>query len=91
MAASPSSTATDQPNIGHPPAGPERLTLREWVDVFKRAFREFLKDDCMGLAQQIAFSSLLLHHLRLAGVVPAADPTETPRAEPPVEEAVGRS
>ena len=59
MAASPSSTATDQPNVGHPPAGPERLTLREWVDVFKRAFREFMKDDCMGLAQQIAFSSLL--------------------------------
>jgi membrane protein len=59
LAASPSSTATDQPNVGHPPAGPERLTLREWVDVFKRAFREFMKDDCMGLAQQIAFSSLL--------------------------------
>jgi membrane protein len=33
--------------------------LREWVAVFKRAFKEFLADDCMGLAQQIAFSSLL--------------------------------
>lgn len=29
------------------------------MDVFKRAFKEFLADDCMGLAQQIAFSSLL--------------------------------
>jgi membrane protein len=27
--------------------------------VFKRAFKEFLADDCMGYAQQIAFSSLL--------------------------------
>jgi membrane protein len=33
--------------------------LREWVAVFKRALKEFLADDCMGLAQQIAFSSLL--------------------------------
>jgi membrane protein len=59
LAASPSSTATNQPDVGHTPSGPERLTFREWVDVFRRAFREFLNDDCMGLAQQIAFSSLL--------------------------------
>jgi len=59
LAASPSSTATNQPDVGHTPAGPERLTFREWLDVLKRAFREFMDDDCMGLAQQIAFSSLL--------------------------------
>jgi membrane protein len=29
------------------------------VDVLKRAGRQFLADDCMGLAQQVAFSSLL--------------------------------
>jgi membrane protein len=29
------------------------------VQVFKRTAREFLADDCMGLSQQIAFSSLL--------------------------------
>lgn len=57
MAASPSSTATNA--VGHTPAGPERLTLGEWVSAFKRAFKEFMADDCMGLAQQIAFSSLL--------------------------------
>jgi membrane protein len=59
LAASPSSTGTEHPGVGRVPAGPERLDLREWVAVFKRAFREFMKDDCMGLAQQIAFSSLL--------------------------------
>jgi membrane protein len=41
------------------PAGPERLPLRDWVAVVKRAFREFVADDCMGLSQQIAYSSLL--------------------------------
>ncbi|MDX6490019.1 MAG: rane protein [Gaiellaceae bacterium] len=29
------------------------------MDVLKRAGRQFLADDCMGLAQQVAFSSLL--------------------------------
>ena len=59
MAASPSSTETERPEVGRPPSGPQRLGLREWVDVFKRAFKEFLNDDCMGLANQVAFSSIL--------------------------------
>ncbi|HLM37661.1 MAG TPA: YihY/virulence factor BrkB family protein [Gaiellaceae bacterium] len=29
------------------------------MDVFKRAGKQFMTDDCMGLAQQVAFSSLL--------------------------------
>ena len=41
------------------PRGPERLTLREWKDVLRRTFRQFLADDCMGLGQQVAYSSLL--------------------------------
>jgi membrane protein len=44
---------------GTAPESPTRLALGEWIAVFKRAFKEFLADDCMGLAQQIAFSSLL--------------------------------
>jgi membrane protein len=36
-----------------------RLGPGEWVDVLKRTFKQFLADDCMGLAQQIAFSALL--------------------------------
>lgn len=59
MAASRSSTETDSPDVGHTPAGPERLSLQDWIQAFKRAFKEFMADDCMGLAQQIAFSSLL--------------------------------
>jgi membrane protein len=35
------------------------LSKREWATAFKRAFRSFLADDCMGLSQQVAFSSLL--------------------------------
>ncbi len=53
------STATDQPEVGRVPAGPHRLGFGEWVAVFKRTGKEFLADDCMGYAQQIAFSSLL--------------------------------
>jgi membrane protein len=57
------STATEpadqRPETGTVPPGPERLSPREWIDVFKRSFKEFLADDCMGLAQQVAYSSLL--------------------------------
>jgi membrane protein len=52
------STATEG-QVGHVPSGPHRLALGEWVDVFKRTFKQFLADDCMGLAQQVAYSSLL--------------------------------
>ena len=52
------STATE-PRVGHVPSGPHRLALGEWVDVFKRTFKQFMADDCMGLAQQVAYSSLL--------------------------------
>jgi membrane protein len=48
-------TATD----GRAPAGPERLSRAEWLAVCKRTAKQFLADDCMGLAQQIAYSSLL--------------------------------
>jgi membrane protein len=52
-------TASTAAERGTGPESPTRLSLREWVAVGKRAFKEFLADDCMGLAQQIAFSSLL--------------------------------
>jgi membrane protein len=53
------STATERADVGHVPSGPERLSLRDWIDVLKRTVKGFLADDCLGLAQQIAFSSLL--------------------------------
>jgi membrane protein len=45
--------------VGGVPSTPTRLSRGEWTAVFKRSFSEFLGDDCMGLAQQIAYSSLL--------------------------------
>jgi membrane protein len=43
------STATDA----------ERLGARDWLGVVKSSGKEFLADDCMGLSQQVAYSSLL--------------------------------
>jgi membrane protein len=53
------STAAERDEIGHVPSGPHRLSLGEWRSAFKRAGKQFLADDCMALAQQVAFSSLL--------------------------------
>jgi membrane protein len=51
--------AEERAEVGTVPSGPERLTPREWVEVFKRTGKEFMADDCMGLAQQVSYSSLL--------------------------------
>jgi membrane protein len=45
--------------VGHAPPTPQRLTRAEWISAFKRTFKSFLADDCMGLSQQVAYSSLL--------------------------------
>jgi membrane protein len=36
-----------------------RFSFGEWLAVVKRSGKQFLADDCMGLAQQVAYSSLL--------------------------------
>jgi membrane protein len=46
-------------HVGRPPASPRRLTVREWLAAIKRAFASFMADDCMGLAQQVAYASML--------------------------------
>ena len=46
-------------DIGRTPSSPWRLSVREWFDAFKRAFKSFLADDATGLSAQVAFSSLL--------------------------------
>jgi membrane protein len=77
------STATERPPVGHVPSGPHRLSAREWVDVLKRTFKEFLADDAMGLAQQIAYSSLLAFFpsvvllVGLLGLIDAYDDLQT--------------
>jgi len=47
------------------------LSLAEWTAAFKRSFSEFMKDDCMGLSQQIAYSSLLAFFPAMAFLVGA--------------------
>ena len=54
-----STAAERRPETGTVPSGPHRLKAREWLAVLKRSLKEFLADDAMGLAQQIAYSSLL--------------------------------
>ena len=49
------STATEK---GRAPSSPLQLSWREWVAAFKRTGKQFIADDCMGLGQQVAFSSL---------------------------------
>jgi membrane protein len=54
-----STATTDTARTGATPRSPLKLSLGEWVDVFKRTVKQFVADDCMGLAQQVAFSALL--------------------------------
>jgi len=66
------STATEPTaQVGRAPRGPERLSRGDWIAVLKRSFREFMADDAMGLAQQIAYSSLLAFFPAMAFVVGA--------------------
>jgi membrane protein len=53
------SPRTEPARFGHAPKLPTRLGLGEWIAVLKRTFAQFVADDCMGLAQQVAYSSLL--------------------------------
>jgi membrane protein len=66
------STATDRDStVGRVPSSPEKLSLAEWLAAFKRSFTAFMKDDCMGLSQQIAYSSLLAFFPAVAFLVGA--------------------
>jgi membrane protein len=59
LAASPSSVADERPEPGRRPGGPEHLSFADWKRALVGAGKQFLADDCMGLAQQVAYSSLL--------------------------------
>jgi membrane protein len=65
------STATEQARIGREPGSPERLSRGEWLAALKNSFSAFMRDDCMGLAQQIAYSSLLAFFPAVAFLVGA--------------------
>ena len=78
-----STAAEDRPEVGTVPPSPTRLRAREWLDVLKRSFKEFVADDAMGLAAQIAYSSLLaffpavIFLVGLLGVIDAYDDLRT--------------
>jgi len=57
--------------VGRAPRSPERLSSAEWLAALKRSFSEFMQDDCMGLSQQIAYSSLLAFFPAMAFLVGA--------------------
>src|SRR6185437_11431407 len=48
-----------------------RLSRGEWLAALKRSFMRFMKDDCMGLSQQIAYSALLAFFPAVAFLVGA--------------------
>jgi len=52
------STATET-RAREAPSGPRHVSVREWPDVVRTTLKQFVADDCMGLAQQVAFSALL--------------------------------
>ncbi|TML97061.1 MAG: YihY/virulence factor BrkB family protein [Actinobacteria bacterium] len=66
------STATErEARVGRTPTSPEKLSVSEWLASLKRSFSEFMKDDCMGLSQQVAYSSLLAFFPAMAFIVGA--------------------
>ena len=66
------STATERDvRVGNTPSSPGKLSLPDWLAALKRSFQQFLKDDCMGLSQQVAYSSLLAFFPAVAFLVGA--------------------
>jgi membrane protein len=66
------STATERDaRAGVTPSSPGKLGLSDWLAALKRSFQQFLKDDCMGLSQQVAYSSLLAFFPAVAFLVGA--------------------
>jgi membrane protein len=67
------STATERrrARVGRTPSSPERLSRGEWLAALKGSFSAFMRDDCMGLSQQIAYSSLLAFFPAVAFIIGA--------------------
>ena len=55
--------------FGRAPKTPAKLGKADWIAVFKRSFSQFLEDDCLGLSQEVAYSSLLALFPALAGLI----------------------
>ncbi len=64
-----SSASERRPKVENVPPSPGRLSAGEWFDALKRSSSEFIADDCVGLAQQIAYASLLAFFPAMAFLV----------------------
>jgi membrane protein len=70
-------------DVGHAPREPQRLSRDEWIAVIRRTGSRFLADDCMGLAQEVAYSALLAFFpaaaflLGLLGLLHLFDPMQS--------------
>jgi membrane protein len=62
-------TDAERSQAGGVPEGPERLSGGEWGTALRRSGKSFLADDGMGLAQQVAYSSILAFFPTLIFVV----------------------
>jgi membrane protein len=67
----------------HAPSSPTKLAFGEWTAAGKRSLSAFIKDDCMGLAQEVAYGALLAFFpavaalLGLLGVLHLYDQVQT--------------
>ncbi|HEY6606245.1 MAG TPA: YihY/virulence factor BrkB family protein [Gaiellaceae bacterium] len=66
-----SSASERRARVGNVPPSPARLSADEWRAALKRSFSEFIADDCVGLAQQVAYGSLLAFFPAVAFLVGA--------------------
>jgi membrane protein len=64
-------TERQRARVGRTPSSPERLTRGDWLAAFKGSFTAFMRDDCMGLSQEIAYSSLLAFFPAMAFLIGA--------------------
>jgi membrane protein len=66
-----SSASERRAKVGRVPPSPGRLSAGEWLAALKLSFSEFIADDCVGLARQIAYGSLLAFFPAMAFLVGA--------------------
>jgi membrane protein len=64
-----STTTERRAREGRAATGPHKLSRADWLAALKRSFSQFMADDCMGLSQQVAYTSLLAIFPALAGLI----------------------
>jgi len=73
LAVSRSSTVADPGRYGSVPSSPASFGAGTWLSVLKRSGKRFLGDNGMGLAEQVAYSSLLAFFPAMVALVGLLD------------------